>query len=181
MKIFKTLIVLVLASAALVSCKSSPYGNEVKQPFSGSKYESNNKYYRAIGQGSSSQESVAMKKARINAKSELASQVRVTMREVSDNYISETGYNDKDEVTSKLESLTRQVMDTDIADLRQLDQKVFFNSESNDYRVFVAYEIHKKKMYKTMKNQIKLQAYEDKKLQAGLEDYFQKMIDELED
>ena len=51
-------------------------GEKVKEPFSGNKYESNNRYFRAVGKGQSSRDNIAEGKADIEAKRELAQQVQ---------------------------------------------------------------------------------------------------------
>jgi hypothetical protein len=62
----------------LASCASSPYGTKVKEPFQGNAYESNNRFWRASGKGTSSQDNIAHGKADIEAKAQLAGQVNTT-------------------------------------------------------------------------------------------------------
>ena len=83
--ILKLLLVLVFTG-----CASSPYGTKIKEPFSGSTYESNNRFFRATGKGESSSENIARGKADIEAKTYLAGQVNTTMKQVADNYIGQT-------------------------------------------------------------------------------------------
>ena len=59
----------------------------------------------------------------MNAKSELAGQVNTTMRQVADQYLNEAANADASEVMEQFESLTRQVMNTQIADLRKIGEK----------------------------------------------------------
>ncbi len=140
---------------AFSSCKNtSVLGEEVKEPLSGAKYESNNKWFRSVGKGVSIKDNIAESKADLDAKTELASQVNVTMKNVSDQYSSETGFGDNTEITEKFQSLSRQVMSTELADLRKIDQKKFFDGEK--YTVYIAYEIKKGAMFRFMKKQAKL-------------------------
>jgi hypothetical protein len=57
--------VIVLIAAA---CSSGVLGKKVKEPFQGNAYESNNRFWRGTGKGSSSQDNIARSKADIDAK-----------------------------------------------------------------------------------------------------------------
>ena len=75
MKRFIYLSTLFFSAFLIVSaCKSSSkmYGEKVKEPFTGSKYESNNRFFRAVGKGVSMKDNIARKKADVDAKSILA-------------------------------------------------------------------------------------------------------------
>jgi len=158
---------------AISSCKStSTLGEEVKEPLSGSKYESNNRWFRSVGKGVSVKDNIAESKADLDAKTELASQVNVTMKNVSDQYSSETGFGDNTEITEKFQSLSRQVMSTELADLRKIDQKKYFDGEK--YTVFIAYEIKKGAMFRFMKKQAKL----DDKINEGTLKAIEEILDE---
>jgi hypothetical protein len=135
----------------LSSCGTSQYGKKLDSPFSGSKYESSRRYFRAVGKGQSSSERVASKKSSMAAKTDIASQVSVTMKSVADDYIHENANANANEVYSKLESLSREVMSTELADMRKIGTKTYYDKESNSYTSFVAYEINKKSMLKFMK------------------------------
>jgi hypothetical protein len=65
-------------------------------------------------------------------------------------------------------------MNTDIADLRKMDEKKFFNEKNNDYTVFIAYEIKKNAMLRFMKKQAKV----DKTVNERQRDLIEKIIDE---
>ena len=52
----------------LASCSSGVLGKKVKEPFSGNAYESNARYWRAVGKGQSSKDNIAKGKADIDAK-----------------------------------------------------------------------------------------------------------------
>ena len=127
------------------------YGEEVESPFRSSKYESSSRYFRAVGKGQSTSERVASKKAAMDAKTDIASQVSVTMKSVADDYLHENANLNANEVYSKLESLSREVMSTELADLRKVGAKTYFDKEKKTYTSFIAYEINKKSMLKFMK------------------------------
>jgi hypothetical protein len=170
----KKFVFLITIAAILGACggSKSPMGTKVKEPFSGSKYESNNRWFRGVGKGDSADENIAKSKADMNAKKELAGQVETNVKQVADNYLSETGYGDKDEVTSRFQDLTRQVMNTTIADVRKIGEQKYWDGER--YTVFIAYEIKKAAMFRFMKKQIKL----DNKMNEATRKMIEEILDE---
>jgi len=153
----KILWLIVFGSAALLtSCGSSPFGQKVKEPFRGNAYESNNRFFRATGKGESSQDNIALGKADIAAKTQLAGQVNTTMKQVADQYLGQTENERAADVADKFQSLARQVMNTQIADLRKIGQEKYFNKKTSSYTVFIAYEIKKNAMFRFMKKQAKV-------------------------
>jgi hypothetical protein len=163
------LMVLVLAS-----CASGPLGQRVKEPFTGNAYESNNRFFRGTGKGESSQDNIARGKADIEAKAQLAGQVNTTMKQVADQYLGQTENADAADVADKFQSLVRQVMNTDIADLRKMGEKKYFNKKEKKYTVFIAYEIKKNAMLRFMKKQAKV----DKTVNERQRELIEKIIDE---
>lgn len=168
---------LMLVAAALVSaCASSPFGTRVKEPFTGNAYESNNRFFRATGKGESSSDNIARGKADMEAKTYLAGQVNTTMKQVADNYMGQTENERAADVAEKFQSLARQVMDTDLADLRKVGEKKFYNEKEKKYTVFIAYEIKKNAMFRFMKKQAKL----DNSINEQQQALIQKILDEQE-
>ena len=164
---------LIFFAATLVwSCSPGTYGKKVKAPFSGSKYESNNRFFRATGKGSSSKDNIARSKADLDAKNQLAGQVNTNMRAVADQYLGQTENERAADVADKFQSLVREVMNTDLADLRKVDEEKFF--DGTNYTVFVAYEIKKNAMFRFMKKQAKT----SDKINQRTKDLIEQMIDE---
>jgi hypothetical protein len=166
------LLAIVLLVAA--GCASGTMGKRVKEPFQGNAYESNNRFFRSSGKGESSQDNIARGKADIEAKQMLASQVNVTMKQVADQYLGQTENAEAADVADKFQSLVREVMNTDIADLRKIGEKKYFNKKDNKYTVFIAYEIKKNAMFRFLKKQ----ARTDKKVNERQRDLIEKIIDE---
>jgi hypothetical protein len=159
---------------ALQACKStSPMGEKVKEPFSGGKYESTSRYFRAKGKGDSSDENIAKNKADLQAKKELAQQVETRMKVVTDQYLHENETASGSEINDKFQTLIREVTNTTIADLRKIGEEKYLNAEGK-YTVFIAYEIHKRDMYRFLKRQAKL----DAKLNETERKAIEEMIDE---
>jgi hypothetical protein len=158
----------------LASCSPKPYGEKVKEPFRGNAYESNNRFWRATGKGASSKDNVARGKADIDAKSLLAGQVNTTMKQVADQYLGQTENADAADVADKFQSLVRQVMSTEIADLRKIGEQKYYNEKAKEYTVFIAYEIKKNAMLRFMKKQAKV----DKTVNEHQRELIEKIIDE---
>jgi hypothetical protein len=168
----KLLVVAVLMIAA--SCASGTLGSKVKEPFRGNAYESNNRFFRGTGKGESSQDNIARGKADIEAKAALASQVQTTVKEVSDQYLGQTSNEAAANVADKFQSLIRESMNTDIADVRKIGEQKYYNKKEKKYTVFIAYEIKKNAMFRFMKKQAEVNSkISEKEKEAML-----KIIDE---
>ena len=171
---FYAVILCAFIVTFFASCSTnSPMGEKVKEPFSGSKYESSNRYFRARGKGDSSDENIAKQKADLNAKKELAQQVETRMKVVTDQYLHENETASGSEINDKFQTLIREVTNTTIADLRKIGEEKYLNNEGK-YTVFIAYEIHKRDMYRYLKRQAKL----DAKLSEAERKSVEEIIDE---
>jgi len=172
-KVYSILLFSAIALLIASCTKSSSLGEKVKEPFSGNKYESTGRYFRAKGKGDSSDENIAKQKADLNAKKELAQQVETRMKVVTDQYLQENETNSGSEINDKFQTLIREVTNTTIADLRKIGEEKYLDNEGK-YSVFIAYEIHKRDMYRFMKRQAKL----DKKLNEAERKAIEDIIDE---
>lgn len=160
---FHTLRLPLLSLAALAlftACSKggSPAGTKVKQPFSGSAYESNNRFFRGTGQGVSAKQNIARSKADLEAKNQLAAQVGTNIRAVTDQYLGQTENAGAADVADKFQTLVREVMSTELADLRKIGEETYHNPETQAYTVYVAYEIRKAAMFRFMKKQARTNA-----------------------
>lgn len=153
-------------------------GKKVKEPFAKSKYESNNKFFRATGKGISKKDNIAKGKADIEAKRILAGQVGTNVKSVTDQYLQDTSNDVGSEVGDKFQSLAREVMNTSIADLRMIGQEKFYNG--TNYTVFVAYEIKKNAMFRFIKKQARTQGKLDNREQKILDDMLDREIKRIE-
>ena len=159
-----TLSLFAIAALALTvslpACKSksSPAGTKVDQPFTGNKYESNAAWFRGTGQGVSIKQNIARGKADIEAKNQVAAQAGTNIRAVTDQYLGQTENANAADVADKFQSLIREVMNTELADLRKIGEETYFNETTKDYTVYVAYEIKKNAMFRYMKKQARTEA-----------------------
>lgn len=170
--LFQSAFIFVLLLSA--ACSTGVLGKKVREPFQGNAYESNNRWWRGTGKGSSSQDNIARSKADVDAKAQLAGQVNVTMKQVADQYLGQTENAEAADVADKFQSLVRQVMNTNLADLRKMGEEKFYNEEKNEYTVFIAYEIKKNAMLRFMKKQAKV----EEKITERQRDLIEKIIDE---
>ncbi len=170
----KTNLISFIIMLVLTSCGSSPFGQKVKEPFRGNAYESNNRFFRGTGKGESSQDNIARGKADLDAKAQLAGQVNTTMKQVADQYLGQTENERAADVADKFQSLVRQTMNTDIADLRKIGEQKYFNKKENKYTVFMAYEIKKNAMFRFMKKQARV----DKTIDERQMQVIDKILDE---
>lgn len=176
----KFILFLTLVSTLLMSCsKTSPMGTKIKEPFQGSKYESSGRYFRAVGKGDSQDENIAKNKADLQAKKELAQQVQTRMKVVTDQYLAETEVNSGSEVNDKFQTLIREVTNTQIADLRKIGDEKYISAEGK-YTVYIAYEIHKRDMYRFIKRQAKLDAKLNESERKAIEEIIDKELKEVE-
>ncbi len=171
---FVSKILFVLTVFIAVACASGVLGKKVKEPFQGSAYESNNRFWRGTGKGSSIKDNIARGKADIDAKAQLAGQVNTTMKQVADQYLGQTENAEAADVADKFQSLVRQIMNTNISDLRKMGETKFFNDETKEYSIFIAYEIKKNAMLRFMKKQAKV----EEKITERQRELIEKIIDE---
>ena len=139
----------------LISGCSASVGTKINEPFSGKKYTSNAKYFRATGNGVSTRDAVASSKADIEAKKDLAQQVTTTIQVVTDAYAQDVQGEHVDQAIERFETLSREITNTTIGDLRKLGEKKFLLDDGK-YSVYVAYEIKKSAMFRFLKKKAKL-------------------------
>ena len=181
----KSLIHTVLSLAligGLAACskKVNPAGDKVVQPFSGSKYQSNAAWFRGTGTGVSQAQNIARSKADLDAKNQLAGQVGTSMRAVTDQYLGQTGDAQASDVADKFQSLVREVMATEMADLRKFDEEVRYNETTKDFTVYVAYEIRKNAMFRFMKKQARANDKVDEITQKKIDEILDKEIEKAD-
>jgi len=186
MKLFRTTLAPAALCLALIgglsACnkQSNPAGQKVKQPFSGGKYESNAAWFRGTGMGVSQAQNVARSKADLDAKNQLAAQVRTNIRAVTDQYLGQTENAGAADVADKFQTLVREVMNTEVADMRKIDEEVRYNETTKDYTVHVAYEIKKNAMFRFMKKQARAENKVDEITQKKIDEILDKEIEKAD-
>lgn len=148
MKLFSITILAFLVVCSS-SCSSS-VGTKVNEPFSGNSYLSNARYFKATGKGVSNNENVSTSKANLEAHKALAQMVSTSIQVVTDNYMQEVQGEHVNQAVEVFKSLTREITNTTIVDLRQTGSKKFIQDDGK-YAVYVAYEIKKAAMFRFLK------------------------------
>lgn len=175
---------LVLACTFFPACKggqkATSAGVKVETPFSGSKYRSNNRFFRGVGVGVSSLQNIARSKSDLDAKNQLAGQVGTNIRAVSDQYLGQTGNANAAEVADKFQTLVREVMSTEMADLRKVDEETRQNETNKEFTVYTAYEIKKAAMFRFMKKQASTNQKVDEVTRKRMEDILDEEIKKAE-
>lgn len=179
MKSLRNPLVLVIV-ALLSACAANPLGKKVSEPFQGNAYESNNRFWRASGKGASIKDNIARSKADLDAKALLAGQVNTTMKQVADQYLGQTENENAADVADKFQSLVRQVMNTNLADLRKIGEQKRLNDKTKEYTVFIAYEIKKNAMLRFMKKQAKVDNTIDERQRELIDKILDEQIEKAE-
>ncbi len=138
---------------------------EVVLPLSGKEYQSDKEFYRAKGSGKSPDISTAKKIALNNAKAEVAGLINSTIKAVTDNYVNQRSIADAQDFESKFESLTREVVNQQLTDVKIIGEKLYQKDKTYEY--WIAIEVSKKAILEGINNNIsknqKLQIDYDKK------------------
>jgi len=169
----------LLASLVLVSCADRPWGDKVKEPFSGAAYTSNARFFRATGKATSKQDAIARSKAELLARQSIAQQVNTTIQVVSDSYGKDVATEHVAEAMSRFETLVREITNTTLADVRKVGEEKYLNSEGV-YTVFVALEVRKAAMYRHLKKQARLDAQLSEGARQALEHLMDAEIEKAE-
>lgn len=171
--LFTSLFILGFAA-----CNSSQYGKKVKEPFSGNNYESTNKWFRAVGKATSAKDNIAKSKADMEAKTILAGQLNTSVKKVTDQYLGQTENESNADIADKFQSLAREVMNTEMADLRKIGEEKYYDGEK--YTVFIAYEIKKSAMFRFLKKQAKTSDKLNNFERQAIEDLIDKELQQLD-
>ncbi len=158
---------------------SNPLGKTVKEPFTGSKYESNNRYYRSTGKGSSKMDNVAQSQAELRARQQLAQQVQTYFEVVTDDYQRSTTGEHVDDAMNRFETLAREITSAKLVDIRIIGSEKYMAGDGS-YTCYVAMEIKKGAMYRYLKKQAKLDSKISKDELREIETLLDQLINEAE-
>ena len=168
----------MLGVLGLSSC-SNVNGTRVKSPFSGKKYLSDARHFRAVGMGQSANLNIAKSKAELESRKALAQQVQTNLKVVTDNYAQEMVGNQASEAIERFETLAREVTNTTIGDIRSLGEETR-QMEDQSYRVYAAIEVKKKAMFRFLKDKAKNDTKISELVRAQMVMVLDKEIERLE-
>ena len=187
MKIKSLLIASAVASVILTtsSCKTpqtlekTTGAVKISVPFSDNKYKTDKDYFRAKQYGNVHDIATAKKIALLNAKSELAGNIKEIIKRVTDEYTNVRKVGDKKDFENKFEELVREVVDQTLTDIRIMDEEIYKETDGS-YTYWVAIEMSKVPVLDAVASKIskneKLQLDYDKK---KFEEVFNSEMDKM--
>jgi hypothetical protein len=182
----RNLALMLLAAFIAVGCASTrkeKIGVKIEEPLDDVKTD--NRYWRAVGNGESIQSEMAKKIARTNALAKLASQIEVTVKQVNDDYSSQLQVSDRQEVNQKFESLTRTVVKQTLTDVKDVKDEMRFLKDKDRYNYYLGIEVNKKEYWERLKDQMSQAISRDERLKVSYdkkkyEETFDKEMKKLE-
>ena len=152
---------------------------EIVEYCTGDEYESDSKNFRSSATGESQDREIAKKKARSNAETRLAQTVSATVKAVTDNYVSSTEFNNREEATESFNQLARTVVDQELRGAIAICEKLT-QRENGIYVAYVALELSGEKVASKYNEKIS----EDERIMAEynyerFKETFQEEMDKL--
>lgn len=152
---------------------------EIVEFCNGDEYESDKKHFRTSATGESQDREIAKKKARSNAETRLAKTVSATVKAVTDNYVSSTEFNNREEATETFNELARTVVDQELRGAIAICEKLT-QRENGIYVSYIALELSGEKVASKYNEKIS----EDERIMAEynyekFKETFQEEMDKL--
>ena len=113
---------------------------EVITPCVGDKFQSNDKYFRGTANGSSVNMNMAKKIALRSANTFLATDIKVQITQVADDYSGQTTSGTNSNFREKLQDSTESVVDEIVSSSRTICERTTMNKETGKYTVYIARE-----------------------------------------
>ncbi|MDR1860939.1 MAG: hypothetical protein LBR06_08495 [Bacteroidales bacterium] len=169
--------VVLLAAAMVSACgskqKLSDGEVEIITPCSGPEFMTDGEYFRASAVGSSTDQTIAKKKAQTTARTEIATAISSKVKAVTDDYLSSYSVGENDESKRRFQELSRTVVDQQLNGVRTICEKTTKTKEGL-YKVYTALELGGDEIANAMANRIK----NDDKLRIDFEyEKFKKVFD----
>ena len=136
----------VIFGSTFTGCKSKEEVSNVKNETlievycSGTEFRSDKNNFRANSIGESSDQVTARKKAMSNAKADLAGLIQTIIKGTTDNYVNSREFNNVEEVEERFESLTREVLNQQLNNIKVICEKQTITKEGR-YKTYVAIEM----------------------------------------
>jgi hypothetical protein len=192
MKTIQLLTIPALALSLLaVSCKSKKPVSVAKQeglieistPFDSKEYRSDEENFRSKQSGKSPDLATAKKIAYQNARAEMAANINATVKRVTDQYTNQRTVGNAQEFENKFEELSREVVNLEMSNVKELGQKTFQDPSDKAYIVWIALESNKKAVFDKISDKISNDAklkldYDKQKFQQIFDAEMKKMAEE---
>lgn len=191
MKTTKLLLIPTIAVLTLASCKSKKPVSiaknegliEVSTPFESKEYRSDDEHFRSKQSGKSPDQATAKKIAQQNARAEMAANINATVKRVTDQYTNQRTVGNKQEFENKFEELSREVVNLEMSNVKEIGQKTFKDPSDNGWVVWIAMEADKKSVFDKIDQKISSDAklkldYDKQKFQQIFDSEMKKLADE---
>jgi hypothetical protein len=192
MKTIQLLTIPALALSLLaVSCKSKKPVTVAKQeglieittPFDSKEYRSDEENFRSKQSGKSPDLATAKKIAYQNARAEMAANINATVKRVTDQYTNQRTVGNTQEFENKFEELSREVVNLEMSNVKELGQKTFQDPSDKAYIVWIALESNKKSVLEKIDSKISNDAklkldYDKQKFQQIFDAEMKKLAEE---
>jgi hypothetical protein len=113
---------------------------EVITPCVGDKFQSNDKYFRGTANGSSVNMNMAKKIALRSANTFLATDIKVQITQVADDYSGQTTSGTNSSFREKLQDSTESVVDEIVSSSRTICERTTMNKATGEYTVYISRE-----------------------------------------
>ncbi len=153
------LAVLIGIGFTLASCKSEEkIAKKNKEKLvdvfcTGPKYETDKKVFRANSVGESIDQAISKKIALNNARTQLASEIKVTVQSALDNYAKQQVHNKSADLEKNFQSLSREIVDQELIGTRTICEKVT-KTKKGQYKTYIAIELTSDKILKSLNDRL---------------------------
>jgi hypothetical protein len=191
MKTIKLLAIPALAILLSTGCKSKKPVSVAKQeglieistPFDSKEFRSDDDNFRSKQSGKSPDLATAKKIAYQNARAEMAANINATVKRVTDQYTNQRTVGNTQEFENKFEELSREVVNLEMSNVKELGQKTFQDPSDKAYIVWIALEANKKGVLDKIDAKISSDAklkldYDKQKFQQIFDSEMKKMAQE---
>lgn len=191
MKTIKLLAIPAFALLVVTGCKSKKPVSVAKQeglieistPFDSKEYRSDDEHFRSKQSGKSPDLATAKKIAYQNARAEMAANINATVKRVTDQYTNQRTVGNKQEFENKFEELSREVVNLEMSNVKELGQKTFQDPSDKAYIVWIALEANKQGVLDKVDAKISSDAklkldYDKQKFQQIFDAEMKKMAEE---
>lgn len=113
---------------------------EVITPCVGDKFQSNDKFFRGTANGTSVNMNMAKKIALRSANTFLATDIKVQITQVADDYSGQTTSGTTSTFREKVQDATESVVDEVVNSSRTICERMTMNKESGEYTVYISRE-----------------------------------------
>jgi len=123
------------------AAKPSDFGEVlIEQHCSGKDFQSTKDYFRANSVGESMDQNVAKQKSLSNARTLLAQQLEMTLKNVTDSYVKSVESGNVEDLAERFEGLTREVTNQKLSGTRIICEKLTVTKDGN-YKSYIALEL----------------------------------------